>query len=371
MNIDQMTIEELKQLKEIVDCIINYSFGSIIKNNFIKNFYKYSIADEDKNHTLYGSFKLFGAKSFRLTSSDPNLLNMPSTGTIYAKAIKQCLIAKLDHILYIVDLAALEDRVIANLSGDKNKCSIFLDELDGHCLNSYYYFKDEIEALLLQEKDEDFSDYIKRYYKETETNKELKAIRQKSKPVTFATSYGAFPEKIANTAKIPLKIAKELFNNYHEKLYPDITKMREEYVLPTAKANGRIHLGLGCYLNSYNPDKEIRTLFNACSQFWSIITLLTINKFNHYIRKENLTNDIKVISSIYDSIYIHTKDDIELIHWINRTIIPILTKDFLKDQIVHNEAQGEIGYNWYDTIKVNNNSSIEEIESIRGKLNAL
>ena len=41
----------------------------------------------------------------------------------------------------MVDLSALEDRVIANLSKDKNKCSIFTEGIDGHCLNSYYYFK--------------------------------------------------------------------------------------------------------------------------------------------------------------------------------------------------------------------------------------
>ena len=38
----------------------------------------------------------------------------------------------------------MEDRVIANLSRDKNKCSIFTEGIDGHCLNSYYYFKDKI-----------------------------------------------------------------------------------------------------------------------------------------------------------------------------------------------------------------------------------
>ena len=73
---------------------------------------------------------------------------MPSTGTKYAKAIKECFTAEPNHVFYMVDYSALEDRVIANLSKDKNKCSIFLKNVDGHCLNSYFYFKNEIEKIM-------------------------------------------------------------------------------------------------------------------------------------------------------------------------------------------------------------------------------
>ena len=114
-------------------------------------------------------------------------------------------------------------------------------------------------------------------------------------------------------------------------------------------------------MNTSNPEQEARTLFNACSQFWSILTILTINKMHYLIDEAGYTDSIQVVSSIYDSIYLHVKCDAQIIQWVNNNIIPLMTKDFITDTIVHNEAEGEIGFNWYDTVKISNNASIEEI----------
>lgn len=59
------------------------------------------------------------------------MLNAPSTGSIYAKPIKRCFVAPPGYVVFAIDYAALEDRVIASLTRDKNKCAVFTEGVDG------------------------------------------------------------------------------------------------------------------------------------------------------------------------------------------------------------------------------------------------
>ena len=102
---------------------------------------------------LHGSFTLGGTKSGRLSSSGPNLQNLPAHGKL-GKLIKSCFVSPQGAIFSGADFSALEDKINTLLTGDPNKVKVYSEGFDSHCFRTYYYWKDQMPDIQQANEDE-------------------------------------------------------------------------------------------------------------------------------------------------------------------------------------------------------------------------
>lgn len=109
----------------ILKSLIALSEAEIIQNTFVSAFINKTVTKRDNLKYLHGNFNLGGTVSGRLSSSQINLQNLPSSGSKYAKAVKECFVAPSGWILCGADFTSLEDRISALTTKDPNKIKVY------------------------------------------------------------------------------------------------------------------------------------------------------------------------------------------------------------------------------------------------------
>lgn len=125
---DAKALEGLVLLDPIVGKILDYRSVVKLKNTYLDALPKLIDPADGRLHT---SFNQAVASTGRISSSDPNLQNIPIR-TEQGRRIRDAFIAPSGRVLVTMDYSQIELRVLAHLSDDPNLTSAFSDGVDVH-----------------------------------------------------------------------------------------------------------------------------------------------------------------------------------------------------------------------------------------------
>ena len=133
-----------ESVKQLFDDLIGFTSAEKILSTFISAFEKaIKHHPDDPRVYLHGSFNLGGTRSGRLSSSDPNLTNIPSN-SIHGKLVKTCFQPSNQELFVGADFNSLEAMVNAIMTRDPNKLAVYENDLDSHSWNAFGYWPDKM-----------------------------------------------------------------------------------------------------------------------------------------------------------------------------------------------------------------------------------
>ncbi|HHT21945.1 MAG TPA: DNA polymerase I [Bacteroidales bacterium] len=191
---------KLRSKHPIVDKILEYRGLKKLLSTYIDALPQLVNPKTGKIHT---SFNQTVAATGRLSSTNPNLQNIPVRDE-QGREIRKAFIPEENEVFLSVDYSQIELRIMAHLSGDKNMLEAFNSGQDIHSATAAKIFKLPIEEVL--------SD-----------------MRRKAKTANFGIIYGISTFGLAERLNIPRGEAKELIDGYFE-TYPNVKTYMDEAI---------------------------------------------------------------------------------------------------------------------------------------------
>ncbi len=125
---DAASLEKLAKKNDIAGLIIDYRTIAKVISTYINPF----MEKVDKNSRLHTTFNQTLTSTGRLSSSNPNLQNLPAADDEIHSGIRRAVIAEKGYVLVCSDYSQIELRVLCELSKDEALLEIFKKGMDIH-----------------------------------------------------------------------------------------------------------------------------------------------------------------------------------------------------------------------------------------------
>ena len=274
----ESVLQELSEQYKLPKLILEYRSMSKLCSTYTE---KLPQMVNNKTGRVHTSYHQAVAATGRLSSSDPNLQNIPIR-TEEGRKIRRAFVAPKDHMIVAADYSQIELRIMAHLSKDKGLLAAFEKGLDVHKTTAAEVFAVDIEQV-------------------------TKDQRRAAKAINFGLIYGMSAFGLAKQLGIERNEAKQYVDLYFSR-YPGVKNFMN-LTRDKAKQNGFVETVYGRRL--YLPEIESknaarrqyaeRSAINAPMQGTAAdIIKNTMIEIDEWLNKNNF--DAKMLMQVHDEL---------------------------------------------------------------------
>ena len=283
---DIEVLEKLKGYHEVIENIIEYRSVTKLKSTYADGLLAVINPSDDKIHS---SFNQTVTVTGRISSTEPNLQNIPIRHELGREFRKMFVASSDDSVLVDADYSQIELRILAHIADDKMMIDAFKSGEDIHTSTASNLFgisKEEMTPL----------------------------YRSRAKAVNFGIVYGKGAFSLAQDLSISQKEAKSYIDGYFEK-YSNIKKYMTD-IVEIGKNDGYVEtlFGRRRYLPELKSSNFIqrssgeRMAFNTPIQGSAAdIIKIAMVKVYKALKENNLKS--KLILQVHDELIIEAKND--------------------------------------------------------------
>lgn len=204
----QEALEKLSGKHPVIEALLEFRKLEKLRSTYLEPLPRLA----DSSGRIHTSFNQTATATGRLSSSNPNLQNIPVRGELGAR-MRACFVAGPGYSIVSADYSQIELRVLAHLSGDPTLVEAFRNNEDIHSRTAGLLF--DVAAADV-----------------------TPAMRRNAKTINFGLIYGMGAQKLAQDLGMSLKEAKTFIERYFERL----AKLKSFYdsVEQEAKENGYV-----------------------------------------------------------------------------------------------------------------------------------